>query len=216
MSNRLRILFHCGMEGSVAHVGRHALKAMESYLRPLPQQHWVTNGDWIKLGRPKFTERHLKADANGQARYIYLVNADALDMPKPKIQVPEGTLLERAKWLWAALPPEVRKHSQLLVMRENRFNCWRRSAANPSRQGWSKPGDPGMQAPHFEKVADSVWSFSKDLVGAALGIKDPSAPTPAKKAVRYPARAKTPNPYMKAQAIGTEAKKPKLKVGIWS
>lgn len=222
MSNRLRILFHCGLEGPAAHVGQKALAAMQAYLvRPVQRQKWVTNGDWIKMGRPKFVQRQLRAESNGKATYFYMVDVLDVDMPLAKIQPPPGTALERAKWLWQHLPSEIRKHSQLLVMRENRSNCWRRSPANPHRQGWSKPDKMPATSPlGYEKVADSVWSFSKDLVGAALGIKEdgPAPPLPNKRANRYAVKPKTPYPYVKqqGQASSAEQKKPKLKVGIWS
>ena len=154
------MIFHCELEGPVAHVGKQALRAMQRLVEngaPNAHAEWIKHGDWVRMGRPKFLERTLGPDARtGLPVYHYFVNRPIAVVAAPQIPAFKH-VVEKAKWLWQHLPTDVQKHSHLVVARENRRNCWRRSATNPRKWGW--------QASKKPKTSKSIWTAAPSTWG---------------------------------------------------
>jgi hypothetical protein len=153
MSSRIRILFHCAIEGPTCHVGRKALLAMWRLLKPgpitnLPQLEWVDHTTWLARSKPPYKERQLDF-SQGSPYYIYRVarkaSGEAPAAPAFK------NLTEEARWLWEHLPQDIRAVSQLIVTRESRSSQWRRSRCNPSKYGWKIAGDKKKAPPKVPK-----------------------------------------------------------------
>src|SRR5271166_5988133 len=75
MSNRVRILFHCELEGpQVCHMGNRALRAMEALVRNrkgLPavnKEYWISEEEWKSRGRQAFLKKALHLGPFGQER----------------------------------------------------------------------------------------------------------------------------------------------------
>lgn len=141
MSSRLRILFHCSSDGSVAHVGRRALERMHQLgQESRPTVRSISKAEWLERGRPPILERKMGWSPDMKPVFFYDIAEPAL--PKFLTHAKDlGLTVQAAKSLWKRLPQELRKQCCLMVMRENRGNCWRRSQSNPRRYGWmaSKP-----------------------------------------------------------------------------
>lgn len=167
MSNRVRILFHCGLEGpQTCHVGNQALKSMERLVRhacrmadsPMDvSEEWISEPEWLLRGRPKFTKRALQLKTFGSERK-YLVTKKPIFKACPTEIPVFKERLARARWLWENLPPQVRVHCCLKILRESRRSAWRRSASNPAHWGWNAvpapTAHPALQTP-LEGVAQS-------------------------------------------------------------
>jgi len=162
MSNRIRIIFHCDLEGPVAHVGHRALTVMQRLIKrssSTPSKgEWIPMKEWVKRGKPFHTERLFDMGADGKVGYQYFVRTPATPQQAP-VKFPEfPNLLEHVKWLWQHLPDDIRKHSQLIVTREDRRSRWARSVCNPARHGWGKPAKSGKNS--IPKVGGNAHGLS--------------------------------------------------------
>jgi hypothetical protein len=140
MSTRLRILFHCSLEGNLAHLGRGALKTMEKYALPAATSEptWLSQEQWIAHKRPKFLRRKaiILNKPQGAVTFHYLVPGK----PMPtEVGLKNQTLLERIKGLWTRIPMETRIHCNVIVSREARNSKWKHSPCRPFKYGWDLP-----------------------------------------------------------------------------
>lgn len=208
MSNRLRIFFHCAQEGQ-AHIGKHALLAMERLLMQCPPTanwEWITDKEWASRGKPAFSDKMMvdfeHDDVLGDVGHMYKVPS-ALALAPPAFATPKfPAALERAKWLWKNLPQEMRKHCQLVVTRESRTAHWKNSRANPAVYGLSLNGKPKARKTAHSKLyttpvttalntnflAGTLWNTAPlaatalaTAAAAAVGAAGAPAPAPAKK-----------------------------------
>lgn len=200
MSNRVRILFHCALEGPrTCHVGNRALVVMEKLVRQSYkngrdlEMEWVCHDEWIRRGRPLFARRAL--DIIGPGRQ-YLVPRPSSEpaQPAPK------TRLERVKWLWENIPLKVRAHCQLKLLREARKASWMRSPGNPRYWGWQtseekpKPATQNLNGGIISILnippGGTLWYGPGETAAPAVGQSQPS-----------PAQSQQPKPqkYKKAR-----------------
>jgi hypothetical protein len=179
MSNRIRLLFHCALDGPRAHVGNRALRAMERLIKQHrlqhpPTQELISHKEWVRRGKPFYMERVLGFSLQGPV-YNYRVprtpGTPAQAQPEPSKTSPKG-LLERAKGLWNSMPTDLRRISQLTLTRESRNMRWKRSNSNPTR--WSFLGKPSKNAPSDEPEYYAVPEESSltwgQLKAAAAGL----------------------------------------------
>ena len=172
----------------MAHVGQKALRAMERFVTlktphvkdnksaSKPPREWISQREWMKQGKPLYTERQLSTDPFHGFTYMYRVGQATSNQP-PKFP----NVLERAKWLWQHLPAEIRQHSQLLVTRENRKSAWSRSLANPTRHGWRKPhGKTSAGKPFYSNwlPKDYELEFTPILDNVIASFPEAPSPTP--------------------------------------
>lgn len=176
MSTRVRVLFRNGLEGSVAHVGKHAIAAMERliastetalpsvpvYLPEEPPSVW--NLPYGYTSRRKEARRKKDVDPSGMLR--------------DPLKHPELSRVSRAISLWQLIPKSMQAYCNLYITREDRKHSWKKSLANPKLYGWYlKQVKKSGNIPNTPSAPDaSAISYAEAV--AALQAAHAELPTP--------------------------------------
>jgi hypothetical protein len=199
VSNRIRLLFNNALEGTGAHVGNRALRAMEELIakessaKPSSDL-WITHQEWMQRGRPAYSAKRTEKGLWGPTR-MFLVTGKTPSSTPPKPPIFKDHL-ERAQWLWNNLPEKIRAYCHLKICREGRARRWRRSVANPRMWGWASkfveqsPGqvgqsigqavvEGGIQPLQNTEAAPTLHSLYGTVISGHLSTQDNPWNTPA-------------------------------------
>jgi len=109
---------------------------MQELIQSQPELERLENKrEWIALGRPQFlSKKVLFRPGDVHPDFYMCLPAKAFKKPLEPLEL--TCSVAAARGLWKRLPPSLMPHCYLLVLREGRSNCWRRSMANPQTHGW--------------------------------------------------------------------------------